>query len=405
MRRRIAIVGGGPAGSTMALELLRLGVDPGDMTILDRAHFPRPKLCGGAITWRGTRALTRLGLVPDHKLITNGLEFRSSLGSIPVRERGEQWIYDRASLDHQLLRKVAAAGVEVREGVTVRGLVPGVGSLGVETSSGVERFDWVIGADGARSGIRRAAELRGGIVGRLVEAVYEGGDESVDPNTLVFDFDPVLEAIPGYAWIFPYPKPGTSGLFKLGIMDGRGRVPGEILRRYTADLAERHGFRLADEKISGWPEHYFGPRVQASREGLLLIGEAWGIDPLLGEGIAPSFAISEYAAGRLKRALDRGSRKVRGYELGFFATREGQNLLYQHRLANMLYDEAPHRWMRVLFSSPALLQAATSGDEAYGRLAHLGPRLGVDLLRSALKQRRLPSAKPPRAPNPRYAFA
>jgi len=61
--------------------------------------------------------------------------------------------------------------------------------------------------------------------------------------------------------------------------------------------------------------------------------------------------------------------------------------------------------MRVLFSSPALLQAATSGDEAYGRLAHLGPRLGVDLLRSALEQRRLPSAKPPRAPNPRYAFA
>jgi len=59
------------------------------------------------------------------------------------------------------------------------------------------------------------------------------------------------------------------------------------------------------EKIAGWPEHYFGPRVRASHEGLLLIGEAWGIDALLGEGIAPCFAISEYAAKRLKSALDR----------------------------------------------------------------------------------------------------
>lgn len=388
----------------MALELVALGVDPGDLVILDRAHFPRPKLCGGAITWRGTRSLERLGIVPDHKLTTNGLEFRSSLGSIPVRERGEQWLYDRSTLDHQLLQRAAAEGVEVREGVEVKGLVFGSDSIGVETRGGVERFEWVVGADGANSRIRRAAGLRGGIEGRLVEAVYEGGDESVDPGTLVFDFEPVLDAIPGYAWIFPYPKPGTSGLFKLGIMDGRGRVPGEILRRYTADLAERHGFRLAQEKISGWPEHYFGPRVQASREGLLLIGEAWGIDPLLGEGIAPSFAISEYAAGRLKRALHRGTRKVRGYELGFFATQEGRNLLYQHKLADMLYDEAPHRWMRVLFSSPALLRAATSGDEAYGKLAHLGPRLGVDLARQCVRERRIPSAKPPRAPNPRYAF-
>jgi len=388
----------------MALELLRLGVDPSDLVILDRAHFPRPKLCGGAITWRGTRSLERLGLVPDHRLTTNCLEFRSSLGSIPVRERGEQWIYDRASLDHQLLTRVMDAGVEVREGVTVSGLVPGVDATGIETSAGVERFEWVIGADGANSRIRRAASLRGGIKGRLVEAVYEGGDESVDPNVLVFDFDPVLEGIPGYAWIFPYPKPGASGLFKLGIMDGRGRVPGEILRRYTADLAERHGFRQVDEKIAGWPEHYFGPRVQASREGLLLVGEAWGIDALLGEGIAPCFAISEYAAARLKAALDRGSRRVRGYELGFFATREGRNLLYQHRLADMFYDQAPHRWLRVLFSSPALLRAATSGDEAYGRLAHLAPRLGLDFVQRTLKQRRIPSAAPLRAPNPRYAF-
>lgn len=48
--KKVAILGGGPAGSALALNLVRLGVDPGDLVILDKARFPRPKLCGGALT-------------------------------------------------------------------------------------------------------------------------------------------------------------------------------------------------------------------------------------------------------------------------------------------------------------------------------------------------------------------
>jgi flavin-dependent dehydrogenase len=58
-RHRIAICGAGQAGTSMALELVRLGVDPAEPVLFGKARFPRPKLCGGAVTWRGTERLAR----------------------------------------------------------------------------------------------------------------------------------------------------------------------------------------------------------------------------------------------------------------------------------------------------------------------------------------------------------
>jgi 2-polyprenyl-6-methoxyphenol hydroxylase-like FAD-dependent oxidoreductase len=55
----IGLVGAGPAGTVIALSLIRKGVDPDDVVLSDNARFPRPKLCGGGITLRA------MGLRPD----------------------------------------------------------------------------------------------------------------------------------------------------------------------------------------------------------------------------------------------------------------------------------------------------------------------------------------------------
>lgn len=379
---RIAIVGGGPAGSAFALHALRAGVAPTDLVIFDRARFPRPKLCGGALTWRGTELVREVApdLVPNEaaRMQTTHLRFRSQRGDFEVRERGPQWLYDRAHLDDRLLAAARDAGVEVREGCAVKAVEPAADGARVRTKGGAERFEWVVGADGARGVVARSLDLPRGIVGRLVEAVYEplAGTE-VDPSELLFDFDPILDGIPGYAWVFPYPKPTVTGdpatetepgLYKLGIMDGRGVAEGQALRRWTDAFAERRGFRRVDAKIAGWPEHYYSHRTRAHVEGVLLTGEAWGIDPLLGEGIAPAIELSRYAAGRLKEALDRGSRRIRGYEKGFAKTVPGRNLRFQQRLADLLYGPNPRRWLDVLFSHRKMLALAAAGTEAYGRL-------------------------------------
>jgi len=376
----------------MALSLVRHGVDPRDIVILDKAHFPRPKLCGGGITHRGTSMIEDLlGCVPQGGARTIGLEFRSALGRFPVRERGAQWVFDRGLLDDLLLEKVREAGVEVREGVKVTGARPVAGGWRVDFDQGGETFPWLVGADGATSLIRRESGLPGGIVGRLVEAVYEPLG-AADPNTLVFDFDPVFEGIPGYAWIFPYPKPhakpGSTGLYKLGIMDGRGVIPGDRLREYTARFAERHDFRLVDPKIAGWPEHYFAFSAKSHRPGLVLTGEAFGIDPLLGEGITPALEISAYAGQRLASALRAGRETIPNFELGFVLSEHGRNLFYQAVLANRLYGRHPNRWMRVLFENRAIAELAGSGQVLYGRLTGRSMDLGwaffLEMLRNGL---------------------
>ncbi len=386
MPKRVAIVGGGPGGSAFAITLVRSGIDPRDVVILDKARFPRPKLCGGGVTHRGTALLEELlGHVPADGGETIGLQFRSKLGRFDVRERGSQWVFDRGTLDEQLLLAARALGVEVREGVQVTSVRPTTDGYRIAWRGGSESFPWVVGADGATSFVRREAGLPGGTVGRLLEAVFEPVSADVDPNVLYFDFDPVLDGIPGYAWIFPYPKPGSTGLYKLGIMDGRGVVPGERLRDWTLHYASRHGFRLLDGKLQGWPEHYYAFSARSARPRLLLTGEAFGIDPLLGEGITPAIEISRYAAVRLARALRNGSDSVPFYELGYVLSTEGRNLLYQGALANRLYGDHPYRWMRVLFENRGIHDVAGSGNVMYGRMTGKSVSLGWAFFREMLR--------------------
>jgi len=47
MKADVLIVGGGPAGSSCAWRLAAEGLD---VVVIDRAHFPRPKVCAGWVT-------------------------------------------------------------------------------------------------------------------------------------------------------------------------------------------------------------------------------------------------------------------------------------------------------------------------------------------------------------------
>lgn len=399
-----AIVGAGPSGTATALNLLRLGVDASDIVIVDKATFPRPKLCGGGVTHRGTAILQDLlpehfaldGETPPGGIRTLGLDFVSRAGSIPVQEAGHQWLYDRADLDHALLRAVEDKGVLVLQGTALTKLERATDEWIVHVRGPGEstlKARWVIGADGAHGAVARHAGIPRGRLGRLVEAYYEATPRAVTtPDRLLFDFNPVFDGIPGYAWIFPYPN---SGLYKIGVMDGRGVVSGDKLRTWTDAFAERHGYRRVDAKIAGWPEHFFAPSNKAHIEGLVLVGEAWGIDPLLGEGIAPSLEMAAYAA---KRLVETSSRNIRGYERRFLWTVPGRNLLFQHSLANMLYGPRPNRWIRVLFSHTYMRQLAGRGTEAYGKLARHLPRLAGEYMLQVLKEG-LPSAGPFPAPD------
>jgi flavin-dependent dehydrogenase len=371
----------------MALSLIAQGVAPDEITLIDQARFPRPKLCGGAITFCGTRSLLRLlPAQSTERLTTTQLFFTSAFGQFALREPGTQWLYDRSILDDFLLDRCRSLGVHIREETKVKELQLLHDSWKIKTSTWSESFSWVVGADGANGASRRASGLPTGRLGRLLEGVFEGGSSC--PNILQFHFEPLEQNIPGYAWIFPH----TSGpnLYKVGIMDGRGVVPGSVLKRWLLSFAERHQLRPLQVNVPGWPEHYFSPMRLAHKRRFLLTGEALGIDPLLGEGIGPSIAISVYAAGRLKRALDKGRDDCAGYEAGLLATEIGQSLSWQALLASWIYGPNPYRWLKVLFGAP-MKALAGSGLVSYGTLNRSMPLLGVCLGYEIWRHRGLPS--------------
>ena len=67
----IAIIGGGPAGASTALHLVRTEkVDPGRIVILDKARFPRDKPCAGAVSQLGLDVLAAIDLVPAAPRVT-----------------------------------------------------------------------------------------------------------------------------------------------------------------------------------------------------------------------------------------------------------------------------------------------------------------------------------------------
>lgn len=114
----VFVIGAGPAGAVAARELARRGLS---VKLIDRAHFPRSKVCGCCINMAAVRTLRKLGLggvLADSVPLTNVL-IAAGRRSARVRLPGGAAL-SREAFDLRLVRAAEAAGVEFREGVTAK---------------------------------------------------------------------------------------------------------------------------------------------------------------------------------------------------------------------------------------------------------------------------------------------
>jgi flavin-dependent dehydrogenase len=124
----VVIVGGGPAGACAGLVLARAGAR---VTILDRATFPRDKLCGDTVNPGALGRLRALGVAADVEargLRVDGMLLTGERG-VAVEGRYPDGVCGRAilrrDLDWILLQHAIAAGCQVEQGVAARGAIVG----------------------------------------------------------------------------------------------------------------------------------------------------------------------------------------------------------------------------------------------------------------------------------------
>src|SRR5262249_777303 len=114
----IAIVGGGPAGTSTALHLARVErVDPARILMLEKAVHPREKPCAGAISSWGVSALAAIGVAGDvPSAVMRGIRVLrgDEVGTYVGHELGI--VVRRSEFDASLWRRAREAGVQAADG-------------------------------------------------------------------------------------------------------------------------------------------------------------------------------------------------------------------------------------------------------------------------------------------------
>jgi flavin-dependent dehydrogenase len=333
----VLVVGAGPAGSIAALQLARAGVR---VAIVDRATFPRHKLCGDTLNPGSLALLDRLGLadaVRARARRTSGMIVTGPAGAAVAADYPDG-LYGlaltRHDMDALLVSAAVAAGADFQDATLARGAVVERGHVdGVELARGGRRETCragvVIAADGRGSRLGSAAGLSryaasprrwaygayydgvAGLTSRGEMHIRDDGYVGIAPlnggiaNVCVVTTPRVLSASGPSGRRVPSSRPGGAG------ESGEHRrlsYATAVAAAIDADRGLRDRFagarRVSDVSV-------LGPLATiatgAGVPGLLLAGDAAGfIDPMTGDGLRFALRGGELAAAAALRELDTG---------------------------------------------------------------------------------------------------
>ena len=389
-RREIIIVGGGPGGAATALFLARH--DPGlaeRILILEKARHPRPKVCAGGLIPHSLDCLDELGvgLTVPHVMVDRA---RVEVPAERVQVDGARFcaVVRRAELDAALVAAARARGVEVRENEKVVGverLERVVGGIVLTTGRDTYTAPVVVGADGSGSLVRRRLLDRGGTHEEIARAVMADVPVGKDGCTwdghararYDFDFRAVPRGLAGYAWAFPCLIDGAPHV-NAGVYAWRRRPgvdPVALLRELQGEL----GGATVRHQAAPIRCHSRSPFVAPH---VLLVGDAAGVEPLMGEGISFALEYGRWAATEILAARDRGDYAFDGAEERFRRSWVGRKLRRLGQAATMFYGPGARLWLGLAARWPG---AQEVGLRWYNGIDGFDRRSGWDAFRTALR--------------------
>jgi flavin-dependent dehydrogenase len=342
----IIIVGAGPAGLSTGLHLAQLAPElAGRTLILEQATHPRPKLCAGGVVPSGELYLRRLGLdmravssVPVQEVTFTYEGRRSVIRHDPACFR----VVRREDFDAWLAGSARQRGLNLQEKTRVHAVQVEDCLATVKTDGGDITARAVVGADGAKSVVRRlvAGRQHEAQLARVLEVHLPSGRQSdtTAEERALFDFSWMAAGVQGYVWDFPTLANGQS-MRTWGVYDSRidSRPPAKSLRPALEVALARAGRSLQEVKLEGHPFRWFGPQSPLSVPHVLLVGDAAGADPVVGEGISFALGYGEVAAVALRDAAVRDDFSFARYRQRVLRHRIGRYLRRRSLLARLVY--------------------------------------------------------------------
>jgi flavin-dependent dehydrogenase len=385
--KRVAILGGGPAGAFAAEQLASAGLK----VILFDEKLAWEKPCGGGLTFKAYNQYPFLidNAMPK-RLVTETVLGAPKAGTVTLKLGDPLLIYSRFDLNRLLLERAGNAGVEI-EKARVNAMSRYGSGWQLRTSSGVADADFCIVATGARNPLRDVGtELKPEDTMSALGYYIPGDQERID-----IQFLPGLE---GYIWIFP-----RCGHLSVGIC-GKGAPAALLRKRLEQYMTERdlpwkgatfYSHLLPSLDTGSWKKN------RVAGDGWMAVGDAAGlVDPITGEGLYYAIRSADLAARSLLSEVGGAAEKTVEYRRllrrDFTGDLEfGSRLAKRVFLGSFLFGSVPARMVQFTRRSPrfsAIMQDLFAGRQPYlglkkrlfrnlnGSLYEIGMSLGFSRL-------------------------
>ena len=385
MRHPLLIVGAGPAGTATALALHRC--DPAlarDVLIVEKARHPRPKVCAGGLIPGARRWLAQhdVALSVPHVTVHRA-RVRTPAATLTHDDRDLCDVVRRAEFDASLVAACRVRGIAVQEDEDVVDLQRDGDGVRVITTRATYHTRLVIGADGSGSLVRRRlvdpakASIARAVMADvpLRELCWSGFAE----RRYDFDFRILGRGLRGYLWAFPClidgePHANIGGYSLTPIGAALDQAVTDYLREFTAAVPRRSAF----------PIHWYRPGARLAAPHAWLVGDAAGVDPLMGEGISLALEYGSHAAAAAARALRTGDLSGAEYQRAVDGSWLGAKLRRLHLATRLFYGPTARGWFALAERSR---RVRALGLRWYNGVDGWDQRSGWDALRALATNR------------------